>query len=300
MGMVQFYSVANLANFPVSPNSDALYFVEDAKRIYKGATDITEKVQLVSTFADTGVFPGILYVNTVDGVAKVRNAANTAWINVTISNLNAFLTGVTYSYDDTNGPKITITKNGATLTQLLTGILYNPQYDTDTMQLTFSRLGEDGPYTVNLPKDNFVRSGSYNTSTQTIDLVVGDGTNTQTISIPAADLVDIYTAGDTATIDLNVDNNNEFTGTVKISATTGNIITANSDGLFAAETDISGKVDKVTTATANDIATFVAGGNVQDSGKVIGGATLAATPNANTVATEAAVAAAIEAALTWH
>ena len=49
------------------------------------------------------------------------------------------------------------------------------------------------------------------------------------------------------------------------------------------------KVDKVTDAVVGDVATFVSGGNIQDSGKTIGGATLAATPNANTLATEAAV-----------
>lgn len=49
------------------------------------------------------------------------------------------------------------------------------------------------------------------------------------------------------------------------------------------------KVDKVSSATAGNIATFVSGGNIADTGKTIGGSTLAASPTANTVATEAAV-----------
>ena len=42
--------------------------------------------------------------------------------------------------------------------------------------------------------------------------------------------------------------------------------------------------------------TLTADGSLQDSGKAIGGATLAGTPNANTLATEAAVKAAIDTA----
>ena len=59
--------------------------------------------------------------------------------------------------------------------------------------------------------------------------------------------------------------------------------------------DISNKVDKV-VGTVDDIVTFAAEGAIQDSGKKIGGATLNSNPDANTVATEAAVAK----ALSWE
>ena len=62
------------------------------------------------------------------------------------------------------------------------------------------------------------------------------------------------------------------------------------------QTAIDGKIAKVSGATANNVPTLTADGSIQDSGKVIGGATLAGTPNANTLATEAAVSAAITAA----
>lgn len=58
-------------------------------------------------------------------------------------------------------------------------------------------------------------------------------------------------------------------------------------------TELAKKMALVNGATENAIATFNANGQVKDSGKLIGGATLAATPNANTLATEAAVAAAL-------
>ena len=59
---------------------------------------------------------------------------------------------------------------------------------------------------------------------------------------------------------------------------------------------IDGKIAKVASATANNVPTLTADGSIQDSGKAIGGATLAGTPNANTLATEAAVKAAIDTA----
>lgn len=61
---------------------------------------------------------------------------------------------------------------------------------------------------------------------------------------------------------------------------------------LATAASVANKVDKV-VGTVDDLVTFAAEGAIKDSGKKIGGATLAGTPNANTVATEAAVSDAI-------
>jgi len=58
--------------------------------------------------------------------------------------------------------------------------------------------------------------------------------------------------------------------------------------------DLTGKLDKVTGAVAGNLSVLTAGGGIADSGKKVGGATLAEFPDAGTVATEAAVKAAIE------
>lgn len=55
------------------------------------------------------------------------------------------------------------------------------------------------------------------------------------------------------------------------------------------QVDISGKMDKMSGDKANNITVSNGKGGVKDSGKAIGGATLASSPNANTVATEVAV-----------
>lgn len=67
-----------------------------------------------------------------------------------------------------------------------------------------------------------------------------------------------------------------------------------------AQVDISGKLDRVAASHADEIVTAKADGTVQVSGKKVGGTALAATPNANTLATEVAVKTAIEdSQLTW-
>lgn len=76
-------------------------------------------------------------------------------------------------------------------------------------------------------------------------------------------LVDTYTAkaGDSAKI-LNI---NGYEIEVKISATTGNHLTVNNDGLMV---DVDDKADKVANATAGNLAGLDANGNLTDSGIV--------------------------------
>ena len=70
-------------------------------------------------------------------------------------------------------------------------------------------------------------------------------------------LVDTYTAAD------NSININGYSVNVKISAAANNAITLQNDGLHV---DISGKADKVTGATAGNLAGLDANGNLTDSG----------------------------------
>ena len=56
-----------------------------------------------------------------------------------------------------------------------------------------------------------------------------------------------------------------------------------------ASVDVSGKMDKMSTSTADNVVLADGTGGVKDSGKKLGGATLAGSPDANTLATELAV-----------
>lgn len=57
--------------------------------------------------------------------------------------------------------------------------------------------------------------------------------------------------------------------------------------------DITGKLDKIMGATAGNLVAATADGGVADSGKKAGGAVLSQSPDADTLATEAAVKAAV-------
>lgn len=56
-----------------------------------------------------------------------------------------------------------------------------------------------------------------------------------------------------------------------------------------ASVDVSGKMDKMSTSTADNVVLADGTGGVKDSGKKLGGAALAGSPDANTLATELAV-----------
>lgn len=93
--------------------------------------------------------------------------------------------------------------------------------------------------------------------------VKGDATTNPTLTYSFVNLevlVDTYTAADSS---INI---NGYNVNVKISAAANNAITLESDGLHV---DISGKADKVASATANNIAKLDANGNLADSGVTI-------------------------------
>ena len=85
-----------------------------------------------------------------------------------------------------------------------------------------------------------------------------NGTVTTTYSfLDMTTLVDTYTAAD------NSININGYNVSVKISAATGNHLAVAADGLMV---DVSDKADKVANATAGNVATLDANGNLVDSG----------------------------------
>ena len=403
------FSVGTLAKYQAATKDvNTLYFITDAKRIYKGEIDVTENIVVVTNFdgAEGGVslataFEGKFYINITS--FEVRIVSGNAWVVLlpgyvtdsvnwadtasenkfatikvikaaiadaiaTITDGNAFVTGLSWTKETGSGDGKLVVTNGDTTTDIsLSGLPYKLAYDAANLTLTISAYGEDD-VVINLPKDNFVKSGSYDANTKEIVLVVDDGDETTPASevrIPAASLVDVYTGADTDTVKVTVSDGNEISASVVISAAEGNMLEVTEDGLFVAAVDISGKVNKHTVAldrilvsdgngglkdggqtvaeltasitaiitqvqgdvktlqdnfaslttalnnklakiangTENNIVSVATNGEVKDSGKKIGGATLAETPDEYTVATEIAVDAAITdavgSALAW-
>ena len=98
-------------------------------------------------------------------------------------------------------------------------------------------------------------------------------------------MIDIYTGKETTTTTTAVSETNEISVDVKISAEAGNSLSVKDDGLYVNVPSDTNKLDKVTTGHVDEIITANADGTIKTSGKSIGGN----TPDANTIATEAAV-----------
>lgn len=88
--------------------------------------------------------------------------------------------------------------------------------------------------------------------------VKGNDGSTSYSFLNMATLVDTYTSGNTKTLSIS-----GYKITLKVSAVANNAITIQSDGLHV---DTSGKADKVSNATANNLAALNSSGNLIDSG----------------------------------
>lgn len=177
----------------------------------------------------------------------------------------------------------------------LTKVATDIDYDGSTGVITLKDVAGTTLKTINIPLDNFVKDGHYDAATQSLVLEMQNGSE---VSIPVSALIDIYYGGTTNTASVTVSTvagKETITVDVRVSAKAGNAIqtitTTGEEGLYV---DLSGKADKVASATAGDIAALDANGNLTDSGKAAGGATI--TPDAQTgdgdankLATEAGV-----------
>ena len=401
------FKAGTLAQWNTSnKDTNTLYFITDAKKIYKGSVDVTENIVVTnaSTFSTPPVsgthFEGKLYVDITS--FTVGMVSGSAWIilspgyitdgvNWTPANsgkiatisaieakfaelLSQNLPDVSYS----NGT-LTLGSGENTKTAQLTGVVSQPSYSD--LVLTLPVIGGDN-VVVNLPKDNFVRSGHYEANAElpeggtgpALVLVVDSdeepGGETE-IVIPAAELVQIMTSNNVGKdITVTITENGVISASAKIDTATGNalvtgenglkvqiidpsvatdhivfsggkgtlkdsqltvltsgqmgnsastvpvssvIATAISSAVSAAQGTLQDAIDALetkvtnlesfqaslsgkylTSSVADNFVGFLdANGNIKDSGKKAGGATLAGTPNSNTLATEAAVAAAI-------
>lgn len=294
-------------------DTNALYFLQDTQEIYKGETSFTQSIVMVEDSFPAKGAQGKIYIHGTTLEGKVWNGS--AWKTViqpvatslsdsatenkavsgeavkayvteklTTAITGKFVDGITY---DKATKELSYTKNGAATKVGIEGFVTGASYDGGSGKLSFTVQGGEA-IDINLPKDNFVKSGLYNKVSKEIVLTLVDGSE---VKIPAGDLVDINEFQSTETVELTSSPEGVVSANVKISATGGNQITKNADGLFVAATDISGKLDKVTAAKAGEIIVANADGTVKVSGKKAGGATLADSPNENTLASEAAVSA---------
>ena len=114
---------------------------------------------------------------------------------------------------------------------------------TNDLQYTL-KVGDAIVGTIDIPKDQFVKSVSYNEETKTIDFVFETADGEQTVTVDVSDLVDTYTAGNGISLI-----SNEFS--LKIDATTQQYIEVSAEGLKIVNIDekLAEKVGLVDIAT---------------------------------------------------
>ena len=307
-------------------SADNLYFLSDTKEIYRGDDLFTQSVIMYTGDLPTTPAVGQLYINettlegktytgtawktvikavsdtvTADGTNPVSGKAVAAYVTDALKTAAAEAQAAfkEVSYSKTTN-KLTFTSND--------GNTHEVEIDNLPVDLTFDKSGTDGTGLlqlkdkagnvvgtgVNLDLERFVKSGEYNAETKKITLYFDDK-KTEKVEIDATALVDIYTGKDTTTATTAVSAGNEISVDVKISDKTGNILKSDANGLYVDTVDQSAKMDKDADAVAGNLAKFDADGNAVDAGLKAGGAALAETTDATTLATEKAVEAAVSA-----
>ena len=291
------------------PNS--LYFLQDTQEIYKGETSFTQSVVMIDQLPQKGaqgkvyidnttlegkVWTGDAWKTVIQPVAKelregvtehkaVSGEAVKTYVKerVTEAVTGKFVENITY---DKNTKELSYTKNGEANKVGIDGFVTDVKYDGKTGKLSFAVQGGQA-IDINLPKDNFVKSGTYDKESKKIILTLVDESR---VEIPAGDLVDVNEFESTQTVELSASELGVVTANVKVSPDAQNQLKTRENGLFVEATDISGKLDKVATDKTDEIIVANADGTVKVSGKKVGGAALAGADE-NTLATEAAVSA---------
>lgn len=195
MAKVNFSVAKTLSTYNGLPSKDTntLYFVLDAKKIFKGDVDVTSAVEVVTSFDGTAgagninvadAVAGKFYVNATTFEMRIKNGS--AW---TILSPGYLTTGGEWAQADNDAklgtigviktiigqaladiaPAVSYDNATGTLTvgdstARLTGIINDIEYSSEQLQLTVKSISASGSpttQTISLPKDNFVRSGRY-------------------------------------------------------------------------------------------------------------------------------------------
>lgn len=220
-------------------------------------------VLTIDNQVDPVIIPAEALVNTL----TANNTGNSVAINISSSEISANVV-----IDPASGSALTNTANGLKL-----DISNKLDKLTDATGNKIVITNEDGT----IDESAFVVQTSGTLST------------TSTTDVPVAAV--IASALNIIQNNLNEAKLDKLTGTA---ADAGKIVVVGEDGttlnigsfsVTSIENQINNKIDKVTDGTEDDITVLASDGSIKDSGVKIGGSSLSQTPNASTVATEAAV-----------
>lgn len=266
-----------------------LYFTSDTLCIYRGTDLLSAAVEAVTEFPTSGA-QGRIYVNSDTLEAKVWNgsawtvispavettltADTTATNLVTAGAVRTYVSGITggtgvvqnVAYDETT-QKITVTYGDASTSELLLkDLLTGASYDGTTGKFTFTKANGDA-VEVTTPVENFLSTAAYDGTTHILTMTLSDGTK---VEANLEDLIDTYTATNTATVNMSVEGN-AFSATVNVSAEAGNALSAKDDGLYVA-TPAEALIKTVADSTT-------VGLTVSDAGALTAAAKISTTEN---------------------
>lgn len=330
---VTFEAITQAAYTALTSKSDnKLYFVTDTGKIYKGATDVTKSISLVTG----GAFPGVAdaiagrwYIDDTSLEVRVT-MGNATWLTVTpgyitdganwsqTANEGKLATikvikqaiqeaidtvSITLAYDEAAG-KLSVGDQE----QTLTNVAHDITWDSSTAKLTIKHFGKEDTV-VDIGLEKFVTAGTFHetytsgdqTYTNVIVLTVENG---DPIIIPAEALVNVYTADNTQgkNVAITITGDNKVYAAAIVDPAEGNALVNGENGLLvdltAVNSAVDGKMGKVDGAVEDNIAAFDGSGSVKDSGysiQVEGSLTSGtAVPTAALVAS--AIATAVQAA----
>ena len=320
---VNFYALTMSQYAGVSvKDTNTLYFVTDAGKIYKGDIDVTTSIVITESFPEaSAAIANKLYVNSTTLEMQITSD-NASWITLSpgylsdgsnwaeadgkkLATIALIKKGIqeaitainlTTTFENSTGTIKVGDNQGA----VLTGVAHDPQYDRGQLKLTIPVYGSSD-IVVNIPKDKFVKSGKYYeqypeeepTQYKVIVLEVESGSP---VIIPAESLVDVYTADNEGkNVTVTVTDENKISAEITIDPVGGNALTYSEAGF---KVDISGKVDTYNSGNASEILLSDAEGKtVSRSGKtVISGDTPLGTEDTQ-LATAKVIAAAISSAV---
>lgn len=285
---VQFYYGTKAAyDALATKDASSLYFLTDVLQLKRGTEDYSKDLAFVDALPETGALQGRIYFRSSDATLWSYNGtkfvqltrevisaipdtiadtdftmpstkAVADYVAAKIAAVETKINGGVVSdiaWDETKGA-IQKTINAVTTDVQLTGMLHEPTWNATARKLTIPVWGKDA-FEIDFGKDNFVTSGAYNAETKEIELTLVSG---DVVKVPAASLVDIYTGVATSSVDLKVNEKNEISASVKVSAKANNILVLEEDGLYVGLPDAYTKAetDAAIKVVADDLATHKA------------------------------------------
>ena len=293
-----------------SIDSNTLYFCTDTNRIYLGTNLMSRPAQVVSELPNSGQIQKTVYVNTTDKCVYYFDGAEFQ----KVGGSDAALVDVSIS-----GKKMTTTTAGGTSsTKVIGGLFDNITYSNGVLSLSVTNdngsSNSTSSYDLNIPVEQYLSGVSRKVvSSEDIsgaDSSVYSGCVANDIGIlftmidgskmfvKLTDLIDTYTSGSTNTDVVKV-NISGYGVSATLNFDTNHFETDSVTGALKIKASAINSLSAVSGATENNVMLFNSSGNAKDGGKKVGSSTLAVSPDANTLATEAAVASAIEDAVSW-